>query len=60
MASHQPDLRACRHGDALTFHAVSRTDSFQRRYAVRMQTAHGRYPAATAVASSAKNTRRFA
>ena len=31
--------------------------AFHRRYAWGRQTAHGRYPAATAVASSAKNTR---
>ena len=33
---------------------------FHRRYASGMHTAHGRYPAAIAVASSAKNTRLFA
>ena len=33
---------------------------FHRRYASVMHTAHGRYPAAIAVASSAKKTRRFA
>ena len=60
MAAYQPSLRARGGGDALSAHARSRIEAFHRWYWVRMQMPHGRYPAAIAVGSSAKNTRRFA
>jgi len=45
--------------DRYAFRAGGR-DAFHRRYSAGKHVAQGRYPAAIAAGSSAKNTRRFA